>query len=449
MEKDHMSRSSIKVFTDLNHKLMKLDHEKHDLNLLTKEGYFTRRSKKLSFIDDMKLMISMGPSSIKEEMYDYFGLDIDTVSAPGFVESRVKIKDMAFNYLLDYMNKAYPCDKTYKGYRLLAVDGSDITIPTDRNDHLTYVNNSSSKTIGFSNLHLNALYDILNNRYLDAAIQVLRNEDERLAMVQMAERYIGDKAIFMADRGYFSYNLFEHIRNTGNYFLIRVKDYGTSQSPRPLRAIERSGEFDENASTIFTRKQTAETKQNPGKYTILVQNQNFDYLDESNHFYEANYRFIRIRTDGKDEQYETIITNLSSDEFTSEDIKELYKLRWDIEVSYRHLKYSVNLNALHSKRRDFIRQEIWARMVMFNISMIIIEEAYKLKFKKKHRKYEYKINIARAIHLIRDSITKRKGGAPPDLLELIAKEILPVRPGRSFERRTRSHSFVSFGYRFN
>lgn len=444
-----MSRSSIKVFTDLNHKLMRLDHEKYDLDLLTKESYFTRRSKKLSFIDDMKLIISMGPSSIKEEMYDYFGLDINTVSAPGFVESRVKIKDIAFKYLLDYMNKEYPLDKTYKGYRLLVVDGSDITIPTDRNDYLTYENNNNNKTIGFNNLHLNALYDILNNRYLDAVIQGLKNEDERLAMIQMAENYIGDKAIFIADRGYFSYNLFEHIRNTGNYFLIRVKDYDTSQSPRPLRAIKRSDEFDENTSTIFTRKQTTETKQNPDKYTILVQNQNFDYLDENNHFYEASYRFIRIRIDGKDEQYETIITNLPKDEFTSEDIKELYKLRWDIEVSYRHLKYSVNLNVLHSRRRDFIKQEIFGRMIMFNISMIIIEEAYKLKFKKKDRKYEYKINIVRAIHLIRNSITKRKGGAPPNLLELIAKEILPIRPGRSFERRTRGHSFVSFGYRFN
>lgn len=158
---------------------------------------------------------------------------------------------------------------------------------------------------------------------------------------------------------------------------------------------------------------------------------------------------IRIRIDGKDEKYETIITNLPKGEFSSEDIKELYKLRWDIEVSYRHLKYSANLNALHSKRRDFIKQEIWARMIMFNISMIIIEEAYKHKIKKKDRKYEYKINIARAIHLIRDSITKRKGGAPPDLLELIAKEILPVRPNRSYKRRVKTQSFVSFGYRFN
>ena len=102
-----MSRSSIKVFTDLNHKLMKLDHEKYDLDLLTKDSYFTRRSKKLSFIDDMKLIISMGPSSIKEELFDYFGLDINTVSAPGFVESRVKIKQEAFKYLLDCIEMSF------------------------------------------------------------------------------------------------------------------------------------------------------------------------------------------------------------------------------------------------------------------------------------------------------------------------------------------------------
>ena len=443
-----MSRNSIKVFTDLNHKLMKLDHKKYDLNLLTKDTYFTRRSKKLSFIDDMKLIISMGPSSIKEEMFDYFDLDINTVSAPGFVESIVKIKDIAFKYLLDYMNKAYSCNKTYKDYRLLAVDGSDITIPTDRNDYQTLIPHGGQKE--FSNYHLNALYDILNNRYLDAIIQNLKEKDERLAMIEMAQSYKGDKAIFIADRGYENYNLFEHIRNTGNYFLIRIKDIDSKTSlTRRFNSLPSKDTFDKQVDITFTNKHTNDIKSQPNKYITIMPNQKFDYLDSNNHFYEASYRFVRIRIDGKDEQYETIITNLPKDEFNSSDIKELYKLRWDIEVSYRHLKYSVNLNALHCKRRDFIKQEIWARMIMFNISMIIIEEAYKLKFKKKDRKYEYKINIARAIHLIRDSITKRKGGAPPDLLELIAKEILPVRPGRSFERKTKSHSFVSFGYRFN
>ena len=273
-------------------------------------------------------------------------------------------------------------------------------------------------------MHINALYDILNNRYLDSVIQNLKDENERLAMIKMAERYIGNKAIFIADRGYISYNLFEHIRHTGNYFLIRINDITSKAAPRIIKRIKEKDEFDLDVSTIFTNSQTNEVLNNPDKYTRLIYDQQFDYLDKNNRYYEAKYRFIRIRIDGNEEQYETIITNLPKDEFTSFDIKELYKLRWDIEVSYRHLKYSVNLNALHSKRRDFIRQEILGRMIMFNISMIIIEEAYKLKFKKKHRKYEYKINIARAIHIISDSITKRKGGIPPNLLELIAKEIL-------------------------
>lgn len=79
--------------------------------------------------------------------------------------------------------------------------------------------------------------------------------------------------------------------------------------------------------------------------------------------------------------------------------------------------------------------------------MIIIDEVRKTKIKKSERKYEYQVNISMAIHLIMSCITK-KGGIPPNLLNLIAKEILPIRPDRSYERN-RNHSFVSFGYRFN
>ena len=131
------------------------------------------------------------------------------------------------------------------------------------------------------------------------------------------------------------------------------------------------------------------------------------------------------------------------------DIKQLYKLRWDIEVSYRHLKYSVDLNALHSKRRDFIRQEIWARMIMFNISMIIIDYIQDKKLEKKKRKLEYRVNISMAIFLIKEYIIKRKDGDPPDLENLIARWILPVRTDRHYERNVRPQGFVSFGYRFN
>ncbi|MBR0419092.1 MAG: transposase, partial [Erysipelotrichaceae bacterium] len=219
MNKKNYSSS---VFTSLDHKLMKLEHIKHDENLLTGKNCFTRKKRKLSFIEDMKILMSVGSSSMKKELFRYFNYDINTVSLPGFIKSRAKIKDEAFKELMKMMNKAYPCNKTYKGYRLLAVDGSELPVSTDINDTDTHCNDSSKD--GHDSLHINALYDILNHRYLDNIVQPIKKKHETNAMITMARRYEGGKAIFIADRFYGSFNCVENIRHTNHKFLIRIKD---------------------------------------------------------------------------------------------------------------------------------------------------------------------------------------------------------------------------------
>ena len=63
---------------------------------------------------------------------------------------------------------------------------------------------------------------MLNHRYLDNIIQPLRKENEKEAMWTMAQRCQGDKAVFIADRGYAAFNNFEHLKETGHKFLIRT-----------------------------------------------------------------------------------------------------------------------------------------------------------------------------------------------------------------------------------
>ena len=436
-----------RVFTSLNHKLMKLDHIKHDEKLLTRDSFFTRKDRKLSFIEDMKILMSIGSSSMKKELFRYFNYDINTVSLPGFIKSRAKIKDEAFKELMKMMNKAYPCNKTYKGYRLLAVDGSELPISVDENDTDTHVVDSSRK--GHNSYHLNALYDVLCHRYIDCIIQPIKEKHENCAMWTMAERYDGGKAVFMADRFYGTFNNLEHLRHTGHRYLVRIKDLDSKNWPfRNIRTLPSEGEFDEDVSLILTKKTGKKYRSNPDKYKILVNNSPLDYIDKENPFYEASYRVVRFYIGGK-QDYETIITNLDREQFPAQEIKKLYNLRWDIEVSYRHLKYSVDLNALHSKRRDFIRQEVWARMIMFNISMIIVEYIRSKKLEKKARRWEYEVNITMAIFFAKQYMVKRKDGDPPDLENLIASQILPVRPDRHYSRNVKSQPYVSFGYRFS
>ena len=78
-------------------------------------------------------------------------------------------------------------------------------------------------------------------------------------------------------------------------------------------------------------------------------------------------------------------------------------MRWGIETSFRELKYAIGLNSFHSRKRDFIKQEIYARLTLYNFCERIIK---KVTLPKRKRKYDYQINFTRAFHI-------KKGGKHP------------------------------------
>lgn len=430
------------VINTFNNKISKIVAEKDDLDITFDNSKDFTRNRKLELSDLMKSIVFMAGKPIKEELYDYFDYSVDTASASAFVQQRSKLKAEAFEILLSRLNKSYPCNKKYLGYYLIAVDGSDLCIPYNEKDKETYINCKKQK--GYNILHINTAYDILNHRYVDAIIKGKNNPAEQFSMYTMAERF-NDKAIFIADRNYATWNNMEHIIKAGQKFLIRCKDIKSRTSLLNKFNLPDT-EFDLDISTILTVKSTNEIKAHPEIYRFLSNASTFDFVDKDHPFYEVNYRAVRIKINGK-EEYESIITNLDRDIFTASIIKKLYNMRWGIEISFRHLKYSTDLSSLHSRKRNSINQEIWARMILYNISMIMIEEAVKHSNMKK-KKHEYYVNITRCIHLIRD-LAKRKGGVPPNLEKLILKELLPIRPNRINTRNIKNQSVVCFNYRFS
>lgn len=231
------------------------------------------------------------------------------------------------------------------------------------------------------------------------------------------------------------------------YFLIRVKDI-TSKGSMALSMLHKLPEhqvsFDKSLTITLTRKQTKEVKAVPGQYHSLPSNVNFDFLDLYFHqFYKIKIRVVRFPI--SDNAFECILTNLPPEDFTSEDIKKLYEMRWGIETSFRELKYSIGLTNFHSKKSDYIIQEIWARLILYNFCEAITTQTV-LKQSNRKRKYVYQINYTRTIHICRYFLTIRKE-APPDVESLISRELLPVRPGRSDPRKVKLQSAVSFLYR--
>ena len=95
------------------------------------------------------------------------------------------------------------------------------------------------------------------------------------------------------------------------------------------------------------------------------------------------------------------------------------------------------------KKTDFIKQEIWARLILYNFCETITTHV--VINQKNNRKHEYQVNYTRAIRICRYFLRIKK--ARSDITKLIGHELLPVRPGRKDPRKVKARSTVSFLYR--
>ena len=157
----------------------------------------------------------------------------------------------------------------------------------------------------------------------------------------------GGLPIFIADRGFSSYNVFVHAIENKVDFLIRAKDLNVQ---RFLGVEILLDKLDTTVELILTRTQSKKKHKHP----------------------------------------ENIITTLSKEDFTPDDIKYCYNLRWGIETSFRDLKHTIGATNLHSKKTEFVAFELLSRLILYNFCSIVILH---VPVKSKNRKYEYQVGL--------------------------------------------------------
>ena len=300
----------------------------------------------------------------------------------------------------------------------------------ERNQHGSIVNK----------LHLNAFYDVLNRIYTDVLVQTVADYNEFRACATMIDRSKLENVILVADRGYENYNIFAHAIEKGWKFAIRVKDKNSNGIASGLN-LPSNDELDIDITQIFSRKNTKTTK-NAG-YKWMPVNQVFDYLPrKSDKTYELSFRIIRFPIGSN--SYEIIITNLDRNIFDVKKIKEIYHLRWGIETSFRELKYAIGLTSFHARKPDFIKQEIYARLLLYNYCELITTHVIK---QMKNNDKTKQVNFTIAIYICREYLRNKRNLSPPNVINLIEKHVLPVRPGRKGPRKVKPQASVSFLYR--
>ena len=408
------------------------------------EKDFTR-NRKLPFKEVVLTLLSLSGKTLRNELVEHFNYKKCAPSASAFVQQRKKINPLALQTLFRLFVKQNEKMKFYKGLRLIAIDGSSLHIPLDPSDERSYF---PSKTGAYNLLHLSAMYDLLSHTYLDAYLVGQRDADERMTLCNMVDSACGPTSLIIADRGYEGFNVLAHIQNKGWKYLIRVQDITTKSGICGGLELP-EGEFDKFIDLSLTKsnkKEIRDLAKNKNAVRILKSGYKHDFIPGNSSkkappiFYSLPFRVVRFKL--TDESYEVVVTNLDSKKFPPEELKKLYFMRWGIETSFRDLKHTIGLTHFHAKKVEYIHQEVFARLITYNFTQLVVGT---IDIPKKNKKYIYKPNFIVAVSVCRQFIL---GVVSPPMVEAtILQNVSPIRPGRSFQRNIADKKSVSFNYR--
>ena len=68
---------------------------------------------------------------------------------------------------------------------------------------------------------------------------------------------------------------------------------------------------------------------------------------------------------------EILATNLTPEEFTTDELKKLYKKRWTVETGFNRLKNLLEIKDFSGIRRPIIEQDFYAHIFVHNLAITI------------------------------------------------------------------------------
>jgi len=148
-------------------------------------------------------------------------------------------------------------------------------------------------------------------------------------------------------------------------------------------------------------------------------------------------RLIRLRVATPGFRTHTVVlatTLLDSEAYPADAIRALYARRWGVELHFHQIKTLLSLDILRCKSPDLIEKELAIHLIAYDLVRVLMQRAAHLHHIPLDRiSFKGTLDTARhfadVIHAA--SSTPRKQQRPiDDMLTLIARDLLPERPGR-------------------
>ena len=269
----------------------------------------------------------------------------DLLARSGLTEARKRLGADPVEWLFrqtgqHWGHERYPADQ-WQGLQVFAVDGALFRTQdtTDLREHFGSGNTSTQRQTPFPMLRLVALMNVRSHILVDAQISPYRRGEIPLASTFLTQ--IPDNSITLFDKGFWSADLLLSLsmQGKGRHWLIPARKNLKSE------VIETYADGDVR---IRMKVSPQAKKKNPT-------------LPE---YWEVRQVSYAVR----DGVIKTVLTSLPANHYSAEDIATLYQERWEIELSFRDIKSSMQHNAitLRSKTVELVYQELWGLLLTYS-----------------------------------------------------------------------------------
>ena len=285
---------------------------------------------------------------------------IDAFAKSAVVEARKKIHSGAFREILQNLSHVLPKDKLFKGYQLVAVDGTELQMP--KSPEITKIYGTKRDNCNWPRAHIVSFYDVLNHHYLDAHFDSYPCDERQSAISMLDNSFTMQPQIYLFDRGFPSIGMIQKLNHMGKKFVFRVAKNFSAE----VMAFRESGKDDIVTYITYTKSRTRTNR--TSKDLVLP--------------YTVDIRFVKFILESGEE--EILMTNCFDDEFSKADLYALYGARWGIETSYNHDKNRSLIEQWGSILENSIKQEFYSSLILHNLTSLL-KDAAQLKHAEKNK----------------------------------------------------------------
>lgn len=346
------------------------------------------RERKMNFTDYVWYLIMQKGRTTSMELDEYLknknGTYKISISKQAFSKQRQYLKPQIFidiykDYLEDFYQNYPEENKTYKGYNVCAIDGSLFEIPNTkelREEYKTQKNSSGDRES--ARARVSGIYDVENGFMIDALIKDCGEGEKELAKknIENAGKIINlENCIIIFDRGYPGIDLIWYLEKLKIKYIFRLQTKMYEKEKNSMKSKDEWIELDIAGDRLRKVKDKEVKNELKEQKTLKV-------------------RMSKVLLDTGEIEY--LLTNITEDIITPEEMKETYFKRWQIEIGYDILKNKLHLENFTGRTKITIEQDFYAQIYTFNVLQDIkntntrrIQE----KQKNKNLKYKYKVNI--------------------------------------------------------